>query len=123
MDVGAELGKLRLPTIRVMFPYCSAPIATAVSNSKGGMNTMIRAWIVSSLERLVYMSCWTAVVCCCSVVLAGSLSWAQITNVTDETSTPLPGTGHDYIGLLSETVNPANGSISLRINAPLPKGR
>lgn len=48
---------------------------------------------------------------------------AQLTNVTDVTSTPIPGAGHDYIGLLSETVNPANGAVSLRIQVPIPPGR
>src|SRR5260370_33581427 len=48
---------------------------------------------------------------------------AQITNVTNATSTPTPGSGHDYIQMLSETVNPANGSLSLRIGAPIPPGR
>ena len=52
-----------------------------------------------------------------------SVSEAQITNVTDDVATPIPGAGHDYIRLLSETVNPANGSLSLRISVPLPKGR
>lgn len=48
---------------------------------------------------------------------------AQITNVNDATSTPTPGVGHDYIKMLNETVNPANGSVSLRVEAPVPKGR
>jgi hypothetical protein len=48
---------------------------------------------------------------------------AQITNTTDVQSTPIPGAGHDYIHLLNETVNPANGSVSLRINFPVPKSR
>jgi len=48
---------------------------------------------------------------------------AQIMSVTDNTSTPIAGAGHDYIHLLSETVNPANGSLSLRIQLPVPKGR
>jgi len=55
--------------------------------------------------------------------LACSVAHAQITTVTDTTSTPVPGVGHDYIHLLSETVNPANGSVSLRIQVPMPKGR
>lgn len=49
--------------------------------------------------------------------------WAQITNVTDTTSTPVPGAGHDYLGILNETVNPANGSLSVRISTPVPPGR
>jgi RHS repeat-associated protein len=47
----------------------------------------------------------------------------QITHVTDATSTPIAGAGHDYIHLLNETVNPANGSISVRIDVPVPKSR
>jgi hypothetical protein len=57
------------------------------------------------------------------LLLAGSISQAQITNVGDDTSTPIPGAGHDYIKLLNETVNPANGSLSIRIDVPLPRGR
>jgi RHS repeat-associated protein len=56
-------------------------------------------------------------------MLFSSLASAQITNVTDDTSTPTPGTGHDYVKMLSETVNPANGSLSIRIQVPVPKGR
>lgn len=52
-----------------------------------------------------------------------STASAQITAVDDTTATPIPGVGHDYIHLLSETVNPASGSISLRINIPTPKAR
>ncbi|PYV35079.1 MAG: hypothetical protein DMG22_03615 [Acidobacteria bacterium] len=48
---------------------------------------------------------------------------AQITNVTDDTSTPIPGAGHNYLGELNEAVNPANGSVSLRLQVPVPPGR
>src|SRR6266478_4621423 len=58
-----------------------------------------------------------------SVLLFVSPARAQITNVTDTTSTPIPGAGHDYIHILNETVNPANGSVSLRIQVPTPPGR
>ena len=57
------------------------------------------------------------------VLLASSSAQAQVTTINDTTSTPIPGAGHDYIHLLSETVNPANGSVSLRIQLPMPKGR
>jgi hypothetical protein len=50
-------------------------------------------------------------------------SQAQITNVTNDTATPIEGAGHDYIHMLSETVNPATGSVSLRIQIPVPKAR
>jgi hypothetical protein len=48
---------------------------------------------------------------------------AQITNVTNDQATPTPGAGHNYIGDLSEIVSPGNGSVSLRIAVPIPKGR
>jgi RHS repeat-associated protein len=57
-----------------------------------------------------------------ALVLA-SCARGQITNVTNQTSTPIPGAGHDYIKMLSETVNPANGSVSIRIQTPTPPGR
>lgn len=52
-----------------------------------------------------------------------SFGSAQIISVDDTTSTPVPGSGHDYIHALSETVNPANGSVSLRIQLPTAKAR
>lgn len=36
---------------------------------------------------------------------------------------PIPGAGHDYIQELSETVNPANGTLTIRIAFPVPRGR
>lgn len=48
---------------------------------------------------------------------------AQMTAVTNSTSAPIPGAGHDYIKMLSETVDPANGSLSLRLQVPVPPGR
>ena len=57
------------------------------------------------------------------VLSAGTPTFGQITNVTNDQSVPIPGAGHNYIQMLNETVNPANGSVSLRLNVPLPKGR
>ena len=56
-------------------------------------------------------------------VLLTPYAQAQITNLTNQTSTPIPGAGHDYLHLLAETVNPANGTVSIRISPPMPKGR
>ena len=59
-------------------------------------------------------------------LLIGLLAYpasAQITNVANTTSTPTPGVGHDYLQFLNETVNPANGSVSLRIAVPVPPAR
>ena len=58
-----------------------------------------------------------------SVLLFASLAFGQITNVSNDQSTPIPGAGHDYIKMLNETVNPALGSVSIRIDVPTPKGR
>jgi len=57
-----------------------------------------------------------------SILVAGFCQ-AQITDVTNITSTPVPGVGHDYIHDLNEIVNPANGSVSVRIAAPIPHER
>jgi hypothetical protein len=51
------------------------------------------------------------------------LADAQILNVGDDTSTPIEGSGHDYIKLLSESVDPASGSVSVRIQIAPAKGR
>lgn len=64
----------------------------------------------------------------CMLVLFTSLGFAsaplaQISNVTNDQATPIPGVGHDYIKLLSETVSPANGSVSIRMQTPTPRGR
>ncbi len=52
-----------------------------------------------------------------------SAAHAQITNVTGDQAPPIPGAGHDYIHMLNETVNPGNGSVSLRIGTPVPPSR
>ncbi len=57
------------------------------------------------------------------LLLFPGVLFGQITNVTGETSTPIPGAGHDYIKMLSETVNPGDGSVSVRISVPVPKSR
>lgn len=56
-------------------------------------------------------------------ILSIATASGQIINVTNATATPVPGSGHDYIQMLSETVNPANGSVSVRIAIPVPPGR
>lgn len=50
-------------------------------------------------------------------------AFGQITDVTNQTSTPIPGSGHDYFKMLSETTNPANGSVSIHIQLPVVPGR
>ena len=50
-------------------------------------------------------------------------SSAQINNITDQTVRPTPGAGHNYLNMLNESVNLANGSLAVRIGVPLPPGR
>jgi hypothetical protein len=52
-----------------------------------------------------------------------SLCFGQLTNVTGDQAPPIEGAGHDYIKMLNETVNPGNGSVSIRISVPVPPGR
>lgn len=68
-------------------------------------------WICSSLMLPVLL------------LFLSSPCWAQVTNVTEDQAPPTPGVGHDYIHMLSETVNPATGSVSIRISVPVPPGR
>ncbi len=56
----------------------------------------------------------------CLLLAATPAAQGQLTNVDDATAVPIEGAGHDYIKALSDTVNPANGSVSLRINLPIP---
>ena len=59
-----------------------------------------------------------------SLLLVTSLGRAQFVGpINNDTQTPIPGSGHDYLKALSETVNPANGSLSIRISVPVPRGR
>jgi RHS repeat-associated protein len=60
----------------------------------------------------------------CSLTLSATVR-AQSSSgfVNNITAVPVPGVGHDYIHDLDEIVNPANGSLSIRIEAPRPKER
>jgi len=59
-----------------------------------------------------------------SIFMICSLSaLAQITEVNNKTSTPVPGSGHNYISEFNETTNPANGQVSVRISVDPPAGR
>jgi RHS repeat-associated protein len=59
----------------------------------------------------------------CCVVAGTKLADCQITNVTNDTMTPIEGAGHDYIKMVSETVNPANGGLNLHIDLPVARSR
>jgi RHS repeat-associated protein len=66
---------------------------------------------------------WTRLLVMVGMVLGGAaLCVGQVPELTNLTSTPVPG-GHTYIGLLSETVNPLNGAVSARISTSTAPGR
>jgi len=71
------------------------------------------------MARLRFVLGWLYLL---SAALPGVL-FGQIAEVTSITSTPIAGSGHDYLHDLSEIVNPANGSVSIRIAAPTPHER
>ncbi|MGA7317474.1 MAG: hypothetical protein WBX22_26290 [Silvibacterium sp.] len=73
------------------------------------------------LFRTVFLAAIAAMVL---FLTCGSVSQAQqITGIGNTTSTPVPGVPHDYLSSLNEVVNPANGSVSIRIKAPTPHER
>jgi len=67
----------------------------------------------------VLVLCGALAACFCLFLVAPCR--AQTTNVTTDQATPTPGVGHDYIHMLTETVDPASGSLSVRIHVPVPK--
>jgi hypothetical protein len=86
--------------------------------------------VPTGLSCLVSKSRPTSVVCVALVGLvfvAGAFARGQTNNpisvIDNTTTTPVPGVPHDYIQSLNETVNPANGALSIRIKAPTPHER
>jgi RHS repeat-associated protein len=71
-----------------------------------------------SPSRLVHIICILIV-----SSLFTSISSAQITGVSNDQATPVPGVGHNYIKSLSETVEPSNGQLSINIRVPTAPAR
>jgi hypothetical protein len=59
----------------------------------------------------------------CVILFAALAAQGQVKSIADQTSTPIADSGHDYIKDLQETVNPANGQVSIRIGLPTGKAR
>ncbi|HTW80609.1 MAG TPA: hypothetical protein VME23_13770, partial [Terracidiphilus sp.] len=82
-----------------------------------------------SLPRISNRSLFIAVFDCAVAVVAlaavGPMmgQTAPAAGAVDGSVQPPIAGGHDYVHLLSETVNPATGSLSVRIQLPVPKGR
>jgi YD repeat-containing protein len=75
------------------------------------------------LRKLIYQSFYNLGCFAGLLIALMSVAHAQITNVTNDQATPVSGVGHDYIKTLNETVNPANGQVSLRLDMGAPRGR
>jgi RHS repeat-associated protein len=64
-----------------------------------------------------------------SFTLIGFLSFvvsaatAQVTQLSDATASPVHGAGHNYEGMLNETVSPATGALDIHIDLPVAPGR
>jgi hypothetical protein len=56
-------------------------------------------------------------------LVCGTSAYPQITRPTADQAPPVAGTGHNYIGLQNERLNPASGAINLRIDIPVPPAR
>src|ERR1700722_1670496 len=87
-----------------------------------------RPWSVHFVHEDVFMSRFRVhlfpyLVCLAVAGFLAPESQSQILTTGDDTTTPVEGAGHDYIKMLSETVNPANGSVSLRVEVPVARGR
>jgi hypothetical protein len=48
---------------------------------------------------------------------------AQVVDPVTMAQAPVPGVGHHYIGMGTETVNPADGSVSFDLPIQTPPGR
>ena len=77
--------------------------------------------ILKNRDRCASSVVFLAIVLVFSIIVPAAV--AQLPSNTNTTATPIPGAGHDYLGDLTETVNPANGSISVRLPVIMPQGR
>jgi YD repeat-containing protein len=86
---------------------------------------------MTNLQKTIRIEarCWKPIVrrvsllAALTLIIFSNLARAQVVNITDTTNAPIPGSGHEYLGLVNETVNPANGSLSVSIPIQVPKGR
>jgi hypothetical protein len=55
--------------------------------------------------------------------IIATVAHAQVPDPVIAAQTPIPGSGHHYIGIGAETVNPADGSLSFDLPIQPPPGR
>src|SRR6185437_2864133 len=79
--------------------------------------------LLSKNRPLAFQWCRKALKFSAAVLFLSSACWAQLPQAGDTTSPPTPGVGHDYLHSPVETVNPANGSVSIRIPVRIASGR
>jgi YD repeat-containing protein len=78
---------------------------------------------VTLLQSSWYLvSCRFLSLAACTALML-PVAGAQNNGASDVTTTPVAGVPHDYLGDLAESVNPANGAVSIRIKAPTPHER
>lgn len=95
-----------------------------ISRVRGNMTSISRR--TSSLSTVIYSAARclpVALIIAASTHIAAQTFPPAVGPIGDGGQHPVPGAGHDYIHLLSETVNPANGSLSINIRMPVPAGR
>lgn len=83
-------------------------------SSKG----LVRSSGISSFQALSHTIVFAALLYGLSCILLCADSYCQTGNLGDAVQHPVPGAGHDYIHGLNETVNPANGSLNIKIDLP-----
>ena len=76
---------------------------------------------VASLIEHVICSRLVLILAIC-ILLSGNGS-AQVVDPVTAAGEPIPGVGHHYVGIGSETVNPADGSVSFQLPVETPPGR
>jgi len=52
-----------------------------------------------------------------------AVAFTQVTQLSDGTAPPVHGVGHNYEGMLNETVNPSTGGLTVHIDIPVAPGR
>src|ERR1700691_5365225 len=76
----------------------------------------------TALRSSNFLKMWLPIALAACILL-GYQAGAQNVSLGDDVSRPIPGVGHDYVHGLSETVDPANGSLHVKIDLPVPKDR
>lgn len=103
-----------------MISACSTPSSQLGS---GKCNSDPLSNFIPFLRRIACIGLVCPSVCFLLCFAAEPSLQAQGMHVGDDTMTPIPGAGHDYIHAMAETVNPANGTVNLKFELPVPTGR